>query len=114
MKDFMLIFVGAPYEELGLSPQDMQSRMAKWQEWHAKMDKLGIVKGGNALHAKAKRITSTDRVVSDGPFVEAKELVGGYYVVKAENMDAAVEIAMDYPDFDLEGGVEVREVIVFG
>jgi len=45
--------------------------------------------------------------------VEGKELVGGYYIVSAENADAVVKIAEDYPDYDLGGIVEIREIMVF-
>ena len=113
MKEFMMIFVGADYQELGLSPEDLQGRMGKWWAWSAKMKEAGIIRGGNALHSAGKRITGADRIVSDGPFVESKELVGGYYVVAAENVDEVVKIAQDYPDYDLGGVVEIREVMVF-
>lgn len=113
MKDFMLIFIGANYEELGLSPEQLQTQMGKWFAWGDKMSKQGILKGGNALLTQARRVVGPDRLVSDGPFVEGKELVGGYYVVSAEDFDGAVEVAQDYPDYDLGGTVEIREVMVF-
>ncbi|MGL1889638.1 MAG: YciI family protein [Reichenbachiella sp.] len=112
MKDFMMIFIGAPYEELGLSPEQLQAQMGKWFAWSEKMQSQGILKGGEALVAKAKRISS-DRTVSDGPFVEGKELVGGYFTVSAKDADEVVKIAQDYPDYELGGTVEIREVIVF-
>jgi hypothetical protein len=43
-----------------------------------------------------------------------KELVGGYYVVKVKDREAAIEVAKDFPDFDLGSTVEIREVVVFG
>jgi len=87
--------------------------MGKWFAWSNKMEQQGILKGGDALYAQAKRITGPDRIVTDGPFVEAKELVGGYFTVSAENIDKAMEIAQDYPDYDLGGTVEIREVMKF-
>jgi len=113
MKDFMMLFLSADYQKLGLSPEEMQGRMGKWFAWNQKMLEAGIVKGGDALHPVRKRVTGPDRVVTDGPFVESKELIGGYYVVKAESYDDVVEIAQDYPDYDLGGAVEIREVMVF-
>ncbi len=113
MKDFMMIFIGADYGELGLSPDQLQERMGKWMAWGDKMQKQGILRGGEALHAKGKRITGADRVESDGPFVEMKELIGGYYIVAAESAEAVAKIAQDYPDFDLDGAVEIREVMKF-
>ncbi len=113
MKDFMMIFLGKDYSDAGLSPEEIQAQMGKWFAWDGKMREQGIVVHGNALHPTGKHITGNDAVISDGPFVEGKELIGGYYVIKAENIDAAVEIAKDYPDFDYGGTVEVREVMVF-
>ncbi|MGB5820456.1 MAG: YciI family protein [Saonia sp.] len=113
MKDFMMIFIGADYQELGLSPEELQGRMGKWFAWNDKMGAQGILKGGNALVPVVKRVSGPDRTITDGPFAEGKELVGGYYVVSAENAEAVVKIAEDYPDYDLGGTVEIREVMVF-
>ncbi len=113
MKDFMMIFIGADYGELGLSPDQLQGRMGKWMAWGDKMAAQGILKGGEALHATGKRVTGPDRIESDGPFVEMKELIGGYYIVSAESASAVVKIAEDYPDYDLGGAVEIREVMKF-
>ncbi|MEO0528822.1 MAG: YciI family protein [Bacteroidota bacterium] len=113
MKDFMMIFIGADYQELGLSPEELQGRMGKWFAWNDKMERQGIVKEGNALVPVVKRVSGPDRTITDGPFAEGKELVGGYYVVSAENAEAVIKIAEDYPDYDLGGTVEIREVMVF-
>lgn len=113
MKEFMMIFIGADYEEIGLSPEQLQERFGKWFAWGDKMKKQGIFRGGEALLTKGKRVTGPDRIVSDGPFVESKELIGGYYTVAADNFDEVVKIAQDYPDYDLGGAVEIREVMNF-
>ncbi len=113
MKEFMMIFIGADYEELGLSPDQLQERMEKWFSWGDKMKEQGILRGGEALYSKGKRVSGPNRVESDGPFVESKELIGGYYTVAANTVEEVVEIAKDYPDYDLDGTVEIREVIKF-
>lgn len=113
MKDFMMIFIGEDYSDLGLSPEEIQGRMGKWMEWSDKMGKQGIVKGGEALQPGGRNIKGTERTVSDGPFAEGKELVGGFYIVTAKDYDAVVEIAQDFPDYDLGSVVEIREVMVF-
>lgn len=109
----MMIFIGADYQELGLSPEQMQNRMGKWFGWNEKMRAQGIVKGGEALVPVVKRVTGPNRTITDGPFAESKELIGGYYIVQAEDAEAVVKIAEDYPDYDLGGTVEIREVMVF-
>ncbi len=113
MKDFMLIFMGEDYQTIGMTPEQMQDRYGRWFAWNQKMRADGVVKGGEALHTTAKRMSGSDRVVTDGPFVEGKDLVGGYYIVQAADMDGALKIAEGYPDYDLNGTVEVREVMVF-
>ena len=99
MKDFMMIFVGQNYEQLGLSPEEMQVSMGKWMAWGEKMEKQGILKGGHALTADIKRVSGQKRTITDGPFAESKEIVGGYYIVTANNMEEVVKIAEDYPDY---------------
>ncbi len=113
MKEFMMLFIGSDYAALGLSPEQMQERMGKWFAWGGKMKEAGILVGGEALHARGRRISGSDRVVTDGPFLESKELIGGYYVVKANSIEEVMEVAQDYPDYDLDGTVEIREIIVF-
>ncbi|MDC8003716.1 YciI family protein [Aureisphaera galaxeae] len=113
MKDFMMIFIGPDYGDLGLSPEEMQGRMGKWFTWHEKMTEQGIVKEGNALTAQVRRVTGKDRTVTDVPSAEIKELVGGYYVIQAKDFDEVEQIAQDFPDYDLGGTVEIREIMVF-
>ena len=113
MKDFMLIFVGEDYGTLGMSPEQMQERMGKWFAWHGKMEAAGIVKHGEALHSNFVRISGPERTVTDQAAIEGKELIGGYYVVQAEDMEGAKKIAQDFPDYDLGSYVEIHEVMVF-
>lgn len=113
MKDFMLIFIGADYADLGLSPEEMQQRMGKWFEWDTKMNEAGIKHDGEALQAPVRRVSGAERTVTDLASSEVKELVGGYYIVKAKDLEAATEIAQGFPDYDLGSIVEIREVMVF-
>lgn len=113
MKDFMLIFIGPDYGDLGLSPEDIQQRMGKWFAWSENMNAAGITHQGEALLAPVRKITGTERIVTDIASSEVKELVGGYYIVAAKDLAAATEIAHDFPDYDLGGSVEIREVMVF-
>ena len=114
MKDYMLIFLGADYGELNLSPEEIQGRMGKWMAWSAKMEKQGVMKAGNALHGgHLRRVSGPERTVTDRAATELKELIGGYFIVQAKDYEGAIEISQDFPDFDLGGIVEVREVLVF-
>lgn len=109
----MMIFIGADYSTLGLSPEELQGRYGKWFAWTTKMQENGVMKSGEALQPKVKRIVGPDRTVTDGPFMESKELIGGFYIVQANTVEDVIKIAQDFPDYDLGGTVEIREVMVF-
>ncbi|MEM9680386.1 MAG: YciI family protein [Bacteroidota bacterium] len=113
MKEFMMIFIGADYADLGLSPEELQNRMGKWFAWGDKMEKAGILRGGNALNPQMRRIVGENRTVTDLTSAEVKEIVGGYYLIEAKDFDAVEEVAQDFPDYDLGGTVEIREIMVF-
>ncbi len=113
MKEFMMIFIGADYTDLGLSPEELQGRMGKWFAWGDKMEKAGVLRGGNALTPNIRRVIGESRTVTDLTSTELKEIVGGYYLVAANDFDAVQEIAQDFPDYDLGGTVEIRKIMVF-
>ncbi|GAA4341236.1 YciI family protein [Flaviaesturariibacter amylovorans] len=112
MKNFMLLFRGGS-DAVTLSPEDQQQQMQKWFDWVGALQAKGIYAGGEALMPTGKTVHK-DHLVTDGPYAESKELVGGYFLVKAESLEAATEIAKDCPDLPLGGTVEVRDVVVFG
>ena len=70
-----------------------------------------VLLGGNALQPTSTATTIRDGVVTDGPFAETKEALGGYYLVEADDLDQALAVAKDIPV--LSGCVEVRPVMVF-
>lgn len=114
MKEFMLIFIGVTYAEENLSPEEIQQRTQKWMNWQAKMEKQGILRGGKALQNEVKHIVGPDRTVTDRTSAELKEIIGGYYLVEVDSVEVAIEVAQDYPDYDLGGTVEVREIMHYG
>ena len=89
------------------SPEEMQQAMATWGEWFQKVG-AAIVDGGDGLMPTGK-IVRTD-AVTDGPFIEAKELVGGFSIVQAASYDDAVELAKTCPVTVKGGAVEIREL----
>jgi len=113
MEKYMLIFKGGFYEDRNLSADESQERMQKWYKWVQDLTDQGkyvsgepLLKGGKILSGNQNKV-----VVTDGPFPEAKELVGGFFIVNAKDINEASEIAKNYPDFDLDGTVEVRPVM---
>ncbi len=109
MANFMLIFRGG--NSGGDSPEQMQQHMQKWFAWFDGLSKSGVYKGqGAPLELGGKVVRGNRKTVSDGPFAESKDLVGGYAIVEAKDLDAAVEIARGCPTYEKDGAVEVRPV----
>jgi|WetSurMetagenome_2_1015567.scaffolds.fasta_scaffold03284_6 hypothetical protein len=112
MKEFLLLFRGG---EEGMtaaqqSPEKFQQHMMKWKTWMESLGKQGKFIAGQPLSPEGSVITGTRRVVTDGPFVEGKEIVGGYLMMKATDLSDAIESSKNCPIFDYDGVVEVREV----
>ena len=87
--------------------------MEKWFKWVKKLEEAKKYVSGEALLPGGKTIKGSKKTVTDGPFTEGKEIVAGYFVVNAKNLDEAVEMAKECPDYELSGSVEVREVVKF-
>ena len=108
MANFLYVFRGGV--NVGASPQQMQEHMQKWAAWIQQLSKTGNFKAGDPLEAEGKVIRGRKKVVTDGPYAEAKDLVGGYLLISAKNLDEAVELSRGCPIFDSEGSVEVRPI----
>ena len=108
--DYLFLFRGGVSPK-DLSPEQMQQLMNKWFAWIGQMKSRGQYKAGDPLHDEGKVLSGKNgKTVTDGPFVESKETVGGYIIVEAQDMAAAVEIAKGCPIFENNGNVEVRPV----
>jgi hypothetical protein len=111
MDEFMLIFRHEDGSKVA-SPEQMQEWMEQTMNWLgniAAQDKL--ISKGNGLSFEDSRVVKHNKVVSDGPFGDIKETIGGYIIVKAESVDEAVEFAKGSPVLQGEGNtVEVRKI----
>jgi hypothetical protein len=109
MEKFMLIFHGGNPETM--SPEHIQSHMGKWMSWIEKLSQAGKYVAGEPLLPGGKSITGKSKTVTDGPFTEGKEVVGGFFIINAENYDEAVSLCDDYPDYGNGGTIQVRQVM---
>ena len=110
MKEFMYLFKDHT-ANLNLSPEQMQQNMQQWMEWMQKLAQIGKLKAGSPLEDHGKTIRGKNKVVTDGPFPESKELVGGYLLVQVADMDEAVELAKGCPGLPVgQCSVEIRPV----
>ena len=110
MKDFMFIFRGGS-DARNFSPEEMQEHMKKWFSWIDRLKAKNTYITGQPLTPAGKTVRGSKALVTDGPFAESKEIVGGYFLIKANSLEEAAEIAKDCPDLPLLGSVEVREVM---
>lgn len=112
----MLVFHSAVTDEAvfqQMSPEALQAEMQKWNQWIGGIAAQGKLVSSDALVPAGRTLRGRGRVMSDGPYTEGKEIVGGYLILSAANLDEAVELSMGCPMFDTDGIVEVRPVQVF-
>jgi hypothetical protein len=111
MAKFLFIYRDPAEPASPPSPEQMQAFLAMWGDWFQKYG-TAILDGGDGLHPTGK-LLKTDGTVSDGPYVESKEIIGGFSVVQCDNYDLAVGIARDCPIAKIGGTVEIREFAGF-
>jgi hypothetical protein len=93
------------------SPEEMQQIMARFMLWMKAMSARGLVLGANGLEDTGKLLRGPrGATVTDGPYPEAKEIVGGFIHISADSLEHAVEIARDCPGLDYRMVVEVRAI----
>lgn len=110
MKEFLLLFRGRDTAP-DASPEQMQAQMQKWMDWINGVDEQKKFISGRPLINTGKTITGPKKIMTDGPFMEGKEMLGGFMLISVEDYDDALAIANECPILDGEtGSVEVREV----
>ena len=111
MEKFMFIFQGGMPSSNQQSPEQIQAHMGKWMAWIDQLSKVDKYVAGEPLLPGGKLISGANKKVTDGPYTEGKEIVGGFFIIKAADYDEAVTIAKDCPDYEYGGSVQVRQVM---
>lgn len=88
------------------SPQDVQDAIDRFYTWYERGLAEGVLKPGSRLENRGKRVTRDG--ITDGPFAEAKELVGGYWFIVAESLEDAARIASENPCLGFGLTLEIR------
>jgi len=111
MKEFLLVFRADWTNMPKGSPEEMQARTQKWMDW------VGGIASQNKLVDRGNRLTHDGKIlksggiIADGPYLETKEFVGGYSLIKASSYNEAVELAKTCPVLMTPNGtVEAREI----
>jgi hypothetical protein len=111
MTDFMLLFRRPQFDTSKADPKQMEATTQKWHSWInsiAEQDKLVAV--GQRLSTEGK-VLKPGGVITDGPFVEIREHLGGYLVIRAGSIEEATTLAHGCPILEETGSVEIRPIL---
>ncbi|HMC19014.1 MAG TPA: YciI family protein [Gemmatimonadales bacterium] len=97
------------------SPEQMQKSMQTWMAWMQQLADKGHIKNpGHPLERTGKLVKGKQRTITDGPYAESKDIIGGYTLVEARDLAEAVELSKGCPILEGGGVVEVRPVLQTG
>ena len=113
---YLMLICGDEREYDTMTQEQATARMTAWTEYAGALHQSGKLRGGERLRpvssATTVRVKDGERLLSDGPFAETKEQLGGYYLVEAKDLDEATKIAARIPSARV-GSIEVRPIRVF-
>lgn len=113
MPKYMLLLHDDPSSFATFSPEEVQKAIEKYMAWGNKLRQAGILVGSDKLADEPGRVvrrTNGQMRVTDGPYSETKEVLGGYYTIEASSYEQAVERVRDCPHLEYGGTIEVRQV----
>ncbi|HSJ01763.1 MAG: YciI family protein [Verrucomicrobium sp.] len=107
---YLLLFRGTHWDK-GLSPDELQRVMGEWMAWFDRISASGKMVGSNPLLPEGRVLTGKKgRNVADGPFAESKETIAGYFLLKVDSLEEAIELGQQCPALEYGMQVEVRPV----
>ena len=109
MKNFIAIFREPDGREDAHNENELHAHRANWKAWMEKYGKAGNLAGGSSLTLNGKLITGRDAVVSNRIHHVGKEIIGGFLLIKANDLEEATAIIQSCPIFEFDGYAEVRE-----
>ena len=113
---YMLLLASNPADEPTPYIEAFGPYMDEWAAYSPALADAGAMVAGEALQdadtASTVQVRDGKRIVTDGPFIESKEVIGGYYVIDVANLDEALDWAAKIPNAHF-GTVEVRPVMEF-
>jgi hypothetical protein len=116
MPQFMMLLYDTPAMQqawAGFSPQEMEAGIQLYAAWSEGLAERGKLRGGDKLRDGEGRVVrgaGEEQRVTDGPFAEAKEVLGGFFVIEADDYEEALELARDCPHLEFGGTVVIRAV----
>ena len=112
---YMLLIVGDESRYDDWSEEDRAAQMRSWDDYTKALVDAGAYVSGEGLQTSATattlRVDRGERLLTDGPFVESKEQIGGFYVIDCKDLDEAIDWAARLPSADYGGAAEIRPVM---
>jgi hypothetical protein len=109
----MALLYETPMDYGAISPDEMQQIIGKYKAWRDRMETAGHLVGSQKLKDGEGRVLKADdgkMRVTDGPYSETKEVIGGYFALQASGYDEALRLLEDNPHLEFGGTIELREV----
>jgi hypothetical protein len=110
MKEFVLLFRQPSYDYSNASPEVFRNLAKKWKDWAGGIAAQGKLSSSGPRLANEGKVLKAGGVITDGPFVEIREILGSFIIVKAESLDEATTLAHGCPALDSGGSVEIRPI----
>jgi hypothetical protein len=110
MREFALLFRQPDYDYRNADPEKMKYLAKRWQDWVGGIAAQGKLSGNGLRLSMEGKVLKAGGVITDGPFVEIKEKLGSFIVVKADSLEEATTLAHGCPALDENGSVEIRPV----
>jgi hypothetical protein len=111
MKDFLFVFRSDSNAMPKESPEEMQARTKRWMDWIGSIAAQNrLTDRGNRLANNEGKVVKPNNIITDGPYMEIKESIAGYSIVKAKSIEEAAGLAKGCPILSFGGNVEVREI----
>lgn len=113
MKQYMLFLREDLQAVKQMSPEDLQADIEEYTRWVEELAKTGNFIAGEPLEPEGNYLQASGQVQTDGPFIEAKEAISGYFLIQAASSEQAVEIAKTCPILKNGGALEVRPLMQY-
>jgi hypothetical protein len=113
MPQFLLLLHEGPNDNDGMSPEEIQRMIMEYRDWSQSMAAAGHMVAGHKLTDEGGRSLDgwgSEFSVTDGPWAEAKEVIGGFFHINAASYDEAVELSKSCPHLKYRGRVELRRI----
>jgi hypothetical protein len=110
MEKFIFLFRGSDVYQPGQSPEALQALKQKLIHWIGNLSEKGVHVASEPLEPTGRQVSGIKKIITDGPFGIAREIIGGCTIVQAKDINEAIEIAKGCPILESNANIEVRPI----